>query len=293
MSDKESQNEGSSKLLVVEDFYDNRVIFSRLLTMCGFQVTDAANGSEAIEALRQELPDLIITDLIMPEVNGLELIYKLKQNKQTSLIPIIAVTAGEKELLNDALKFGAEVVFQKPIDFDEVLASIERLLESSPPSDPNAALKPDESLIVPIQRTIITVNEHLTSIFRHDPEALRSIDPFKFESVVAELFQEEGYEVMVTPARADGGKDIYVYKNDPLTETMFLVECKRYVPPNKVDVSVVRQLFGVVQQERASGGIIVTTSYFTKSAKDFAASVPYQLFLRDFDYLTRWLKKEE
>jgi CheY-like chemotaxis protein len=252
---------------------------------------EAANGSEAIEVLRQGLPDLIITDLIMPQVNGIKLISELKQNKQTSFIPIIAVSAGEKDLLHHALYVGADLVFQKPINFDEMLASIERLLESSLLSNSHAVLKPDEKLILPIRQTIITVNEQLTNIFRNDPEALRSIDPFKFESVVAELFKEEGYEVMVTPARADGGKDIYVYKRDPLTEAMFLVECKRYVPPNKVDVSVVRQLFGVVQQERASGGIIVTTSYFTKPAKDFAASIPYQLFLRDFDYLTRWLKK--
>jgi restriction system protein len=112
-----------------------------------------------------------------------------------------------------------------------------------------------------------------------------------FEEIVAELFVKEGYEIVLTPPRADGGKDIYVYKADPLTHMKFLVECKRYVPPLKVDVSVARQLYGVVQQEQATGGIIVTTSYFTKPAKDFAKKVPYQLFLTDFDNLSRWLKR--
>lgn len=137
----------------------------------------------------------------------------------------------------------------------------------------------------------MVVNERLFIEFQNDPEALRRIDPFVFEKVVAELFKEQGYEVTTTSPRADGGKDIYVYKKDPLTNLMFLVECKRYVPPNTVGVEIARQLYGVVQHERANVGIIVTTSYFTKPAKDFAEALPYQLFLREFDYLSQWIKK--
>lgn len=168
------------------------------------------------------------------------------------------------------------------------------VIESSPAdSTPLNQLeqKPSAELIVPVGRSLIVLNNRITQIFRQNPELLRTIDPITFERVVAELFEEEGYEVILTPPRADGGKDIYVYKTDPLTSAMFLVECKRYVPPNKVDVTVARQLYGVVQQERASGGIIVTTSYFTKPAKEFASSVPYQLFLRDYDYLIQWFRE--
>jgi CheY-like chemotaxis protein len=291
MIDKENQKERGRRILVVEDFDDNRYLLSRLLEMDGFQIKAVANGAEALEAIGQQLPDLVLTDLIMPQVGGLELIRRLKQDKDTSSIPVIVFSAVDTGILDEARDVGASAIFQKPIDYDELSSSIKNLLKIPLSGEPQAELKPDDNLILPVKQTIVIVNEHLANYFRSDPEALRRIDPFKFESVVAELFQEEGYEVVLTPARADGGKDIYVYKKDPLTEVMFLVECKRYVPPNKVNVSIARQLYGVVQQERATGGIIVTTSYFTKPAKQFAASIPYHLFLRDFDYLTQWLKK--
>lgn len=147
-------------------------------------------------------------------------------------------------------------------------------------------------LIIPVQQSVRVVNSRIADRFRTKPNLLHHINPELFEQLVAELFEDEGYTARLTPPRKDGGKDLYVFKKDPLAEVMFLVECKRYVPPSKVGVEVARQLYGVVQQERANGGIIVTTSYFTKGAKDFTEKVPYQLFLHDYDYLDRWLKKQ-
>ena len=144
--------------------------------------------------------------------------------------------------------------------------------------------------ILPVAKSVTIVNRRLIDYFGKDPEKLRTVDPTAFETIVAELFELEGYTVVQTCPRADGGKDLYVFKTDPFTQTMYLVECKRYVPPHTVGVEIVRQLYGVVQQERASGGIIVTTSYFTQPAKDFAQLLPYHLFLRDFHDLSRWLK---
>jgi HJR/Mrr/RecB family endonuclease len=169
---------------------------------------------------------------------------------------------------------------------DDLIVAIRRLIHAKQWEE---NLK--SGLILPIEQSIIEINNRLINIFKNDPDLLRKIDPIMFEEVVAELFEEEGYEIVLTPPRADGGKDIYVYKTDTLTQTKYLVECKRYVPPLKVDVSIARQLYGVVQQEQATGGIIVTTSYFTKPAKDFAQKVPFQLFLTDFDDLSRWLNK--
>ena len=97
--------------------------------------------------------------------------------------------------------------------------------------------------------------------------------------------------MVLTPSSRDGGKDLYVTKVDKAAKIRFVVECKRYRPPNKVGVHIVRQLYGVVQRERVSGGIIVTTSYFTSDATDFSIDLPYQLFLRDFDDLSLWLNE--
>jgi restriction endonuclease Mrr len=76
-----------------------------------------------------------------------------------------------------------------------------------------------------------------------------------------------------------------------MTDTVFLVECKRYSPPHKVGVAVARQLYGVVESEGATGGIVATTSYFTAEAKYFAQTKPYRLYLRNFDDLADWLAR--
>jgi DNA-binding NarL/FixJ family response regulator len=147
----------------------------------------------------------------------------------------------------------------------------------------------DPKLVIPVRQSISAVNERLAQKFRESPELLRDIHPRKFEELIAELFEDEGYTILLTPQSNDGGKDIYVFKRDNMIDTCYLVECKRYRPPNKVGVPTVRQLYGLIQKERVSGGVIVTTSYFTQSAKDFAVDLPHQLFLRNFNDLARWL----
>lgn len=147
----------------------------------------------------------------------------------------------------------------------------------------------DPELVIPVRQSISIVNERLAQKFRESPELLRDMHPRKFEELIAELFEDEGYTILLTPQSNDGGKDIYVFKRDNIIDTCYLVECKRYRPPNKVGVPVVRQLFGLIQKERVSGGIVVTTSFFTQAAKDFAVDLPHQLFLRDFNDLARWL----
>lgn len=149
----------------------------------------------------------------------------------------------------------------------------------------------DTALVKPVRESIVAVNRRLAERFRDNPELVRKLDPFIFEELVAELFEHDGYEVVLTPKRGDGGKDLYVYKSDDKLGTAFVVECKRYLPPRKVGVQIARQLLGVVQHERVSGGVIVTTSYFTRDADEFARTLPYQLFLRDFDDLQLWLTK--
>ncbi|MFC1580873.1 restriction endonuclease [Thermodesulfobacteriota bacterium] len=133
------------------------------------------------------------------------------------------------------------------------------------------------------------VNEELLSILKSDPELLRKIPPRKFEEIVAELLSRQGYTVELTPASRDGGFDMYAGKSDGLGTFLFLVECKRHTPPSKVGVQVVRALYGNVQRNRATAGIIATTSFFTPAAKEFQREIKYQLQLRDFFKIKKWL----
>lgn len=115
-----------------------------------------------------------------------------------------------------------------------------------------------------------------------DPQEMYTLSPRQFEQFVADLFHRQGYEVTLTPASKDGGKDIYVAKREAVGSLLYLVECKQFAPDRPVGVGLIRQLYGVVEQEDATGGILATTSFFTKGAKQFTEKVRYRLSLMDY-----------
>jgi restriction system protein len=104
------------------------------------------------------------------------------------------------------------------------------------------------------------------------------------------MLARDGFEVTLTPIARDGGKDIYAAKKDQLGAFLYIVECKKYAPDRPVGVSFVRSLHGVVQAENATAGVLVTTSRFTKPAQEFQERVRYQLSLRDYHDVARWLR---
>lgn len=148
----------------------------------------------------------------------------------------------------------------------------------------------DAALAEPLQVVVRDTNTEILEMLNRDPSKFRSLSPRKFEEIVAELLTRMGYEVELTPMSGDGGFDMYAAKKDDVGRFLYLVECKRYVPPTKVGVQVVRSLHGVVQQKRANAGLIATTSMFTKGAISFQQEVSHQMHLRDYLELYKWLK---
>jgi restriction system protein len=133
------------------------------------------------------------------------------------------------------------------------------------------------------------VNDELLHLIKADPKAIYSLGSRKFEEVVAEILIRQGYYVELTSASKDGGFDMYAARKESLGEFLYLVECKKYAPGHKVGVQIVRALHGVVQQKRATAGVIATTSFFTKGAKEFRQEVTHQLQLADYVELQNWL----
>ena len=136
---------------------------------------------------------------------------------------------------------------------------------------------------------VSAANDELLRMLGRDPQLVWTLPPRRFEEIVAELLGRQGYNVSLTPASGDGGFDIYAAKKDGLGQFLYLVECKRYVPPNKVGVEIVRALYGVVQAQQATAGAIVTSSYFTAGAEKYQRSVKHQLQLHDYIVLQKWL----
>ncbi|MCP9851233.1 restriction endonuclease [Cyanobium sp. Morenito 9A2] len=137
---------------------------------------------------------------------------------------------------------------------------------------------------------VTAANDEVLRLLQKEPGLAWRLPPRKFEEIVAEILYRQGYQIELTPASGDGGFDIYAARQDGLGKFLYLVECKRYVPPNKVGVEIVRSLYGVIQTQRATAGAIVTTSFFTAGAQEFQRQVQHQLHLHDYLVLQRWIK---
>ncbi len=135
-----------------------------------------------------------------------------------------------------------------------------------------------------------SVNERLVRYFLDHPKDLRTMEPRHFEELIAELFHGFGYRVELTAATRDDGRDVIAIGNENIAASKYLIECKRYAETNKVGIQPVRSLYGVVTDERATKGIIATTSSFTSSANAFLKRNEWTLEGRDFEGVVEWLK---
>jgi len=121
------------KVLIVDDEPDNIELMSRRLTRRGFAVTGATSAEEAMQKAKAELPAIILMDIKMPIVDGLEATRRLKADPATSGIPIIALTAhAMAEDRERATAAGAEEYESKPVDLNQLLAKIDALAPAQP-----------------------------------------------------------------------------------------------------------------------------------------------------------------
>ena len=127
-----------ARILVIDDEADIRTIFQRCLERMGYTVETAADGRQGLRLLASTVPDLVITDLMMPEMDGLEVIRNIRNiRKQQPDLPIIAISGGMRtasaNFLPIAGKFGANCVFDKPVELDQLLAAVRKLLGAKAP----------------------------------------------------------------------------------------------------------------------------------------------------------------
>lgn len=112
-------------ILIVDDEPVILDSLSDILCVHGFQVLKASNGLEALEILRDQIPDLILTDIMMPEMNGYQLYNRIRQNPEWVWIPLIFLTAkGEAEDIRFGKELGADDYLMKPIDAEDLIAAI-------------------------------------------------------------------------------------------------------------------------------------------------------------------------
>ena len=117
------------KILVVDDAPDTRLVHTRLLYAAGMEVFTAENGTAALHVVRRAAPDVIVTDIQMPVMDGLELCRQIRADATTRDVVVIAVTGDACDGGRAALAAGCDAVLEKPCGRTELLATIRCLLE--------------------------------------------------------------------------------------------------------------------------------------------------------------------
>lgn len=131
-------------ILVVEDEEDIRELINYNLTREGFQVEAVATGEDALQSLKKTTPDLVLLDLMLPGVDGLEVCRRLKNNANTSSVPVVIVTAkGEEADVVTGLELGADDYVIKPFSPRVLLARVRAVLrrQDGPPVDEDDTLE--------------------------------------------------------------------------------------------------------------------------------------------------------
>ena len=145
------------KILVVDDEEDILELVRCNLEREGFQVKRAESGEKAMERTRQEAPDLIVLDLMLPGIDGLEVARRLKQNQKTAGLPIVMLTAkGEEADIVTGLELGADDYITKPFSPRVLIARIKAVLrrQSQQSQDPERILNIGNLIIDPRRRAV-------------------------------------------------------------------------------------------------------------------------------------------
>lgn len=141
------------KILLIEDNPDVRENTAEILQLAQYNVITAENGKEGVEIAQRELPDLIICDIMMPELNGHGVLFMLSKNRETANIPFIFLTAkAERSDVRKGMDMGADDYITKPFDDVELLNAI------------NARLKKNELLKREFSRNVEGISEFINSV---------------------------------------------------------------------------------------------------------------------------------
>ncbi len=122
------------RILIVDDLADNVFLLKAFLEVQGYSVEAADGGSSALEKAEASPPDLILLDVMMPDMDGYEVTRLIRRHPELREIPVILITAYTDTCRIKGLAVGATDFVRKPVDFDELLAKIETLLAYNKPA---------------------------------------------------------------------------------------------------------------------------------------------------------------
>jgi PAS domain S-box-containing protein len=165
-------------VLVADDVLANRAVLADLMTDLGFELVEAENGRALLACAHARRPDLVITDLVMPVMDGMEAIQQMRQDAALADVPVIAVSANASSPDETrALAAGATAFLPKPVDLDRLLAMVGELLalrwtRAAPAATPSTAMRREQPLTAPSEEVLNALHQlakvgHMRSIREH------------------------------------------------------------------------------------------------------------------------------
>src|SRR4051812_15163820 len=157
-------NHSSKTILVIEDEPEMLRNIATILEMEGFTTLQASNGRDGVALARAQKPDLVLCDVMMPELDGRGVLTAFRADESTTALPFIFLTArGEKSDVREGMNLGADDYLTKPVDADELLAAIrarlERHQEKADAAMAQVEFAPDFSSALPLETLGLTPRE--------------------------------------------------------------------------------------------------------------------------------------
>ena len=213
------------KILIADDDSDSRSILKKALEYNGHNIIEASNGRDALEFAKQSLPDMIISDILMPEIDGFRLCRKVKQDKKLRKVPFIFYTASylnkkDEEL---AMNLGASRFIIKPVEVNEFLGIVNEVIKEYKEERlhvPRMPLDDEHELLYMYENSIsskfdekIRELQLFQSIFTNSSDAIAVMDPEGYYTLQnaahSKLTGLSDSEIIMKKPSIHWGKDVY------------------------------------------------------------------------------------
>lgn len=220
-------------------------------------------------------PSLLVYDSIKESINKMIVPFEEMYSNLENEISILSDAM--KAISIPVLDLYSDNVSDDEFDVNETNKKV--ITEIFQP-DSEKNINNEESPII----TLSPVNDQVLKYLSEHPESFYQLTDNDFEIVMAEIYSKLGYDVTRTKATRDGGKDLIIRIPEILGDFIYYVECKKYAAKRPIGVGIIRNLIGTVNTDRVNGGILATTSFFTRDAYEFISGNKWNCQIKTHDY---------